>query len=189
MSARQVESPVPKMGQSTSDPLWMVAERNFDVKGIDANPCPWLPEDDGLPFFLWDRHARRTVETAILQSRPAYTAISHMWGRWRKVEQGQTKTTVRQLQTVSSLSVVTQLEPKNEDPTPRTKTRPQERGPDPRMKTRPNNEDPTQESRPPAPYQPLDTLFAALLLIQLACLPTLYSSSYGHGRLQRLLMF
>ncbi|CZS79663.1 unnamed protein product [Fusarium graminearum] len=67
----------------------------------------------------------------------------------------------------------TQLEPKN-------KTRPQERGPDPK------NEDPTQE-RGPDPKnedrqhlvdQPLDTLFAALLLIQLACLPTLYSSSY-----------
>ncbi|KAM0475771.1 hypothetical protein ACHAP7_007268 [Fusarium lateritium] len=62
--------------------------------GIDANPCPWLPEDDGLPFFLWDRHTQRTVETSSLQSRPAYTAISHTWGRWRKVDQGRGKTTV-----------------------------------------------------------------------------------------------
>ncbi|CEI60179.1 hypothetical protein FVEN_g6363 [Fusarium venenatum] len=61
--------------------------------GIDANPCPWLPKDDGLPFFLWDRHTQRTVETATLQSRPAYTAISHTWGRWRKVEQAQGKKT------------------------------------------------------------------------------------------------
>ncbi|KAM0433822.1 hypothetical protein ACHAQK_009044 [Fusarium lateritium] len=62
--------------------------------GIDANPCPWLPEDDGLPFFLWDRHTQRTVETSSLPSRPAYTAISHTWGRWRKVDQGRGKTTV-----------------------------------------------------------------------------------------------
>lgn len=50
---------------------------------------------------------------------------------------------------------------------PRTKTRTQE------SRTRPKNQD-----RQRLVDQPLDTLFAALLLIQLACVPTLYSSSY-----------
>ncbi|KAF0639770.1 hypothetical protein FPSE5266_20221 [Fusarium pseudograminearum] len=58
-------------------------------------------------------------------------------------------------------------------PFSRHPTRTQERGPDPRTRTRPKNDD-----RQRLVDQPLDTLFAALLLIQLACLPTLYSSSY-----------
>ncbi len=46
--------------------------------------CPWLKDDRGLPYYLWDRITERTVETSTLADRPAYTAISHTWGRWRE---------------------------------------------------------------------------------------------------------
>ncbi|KAH6971535.1 hypothetical protein BKA56DRAFT_594458 [Ilyonectria sp. MPI-CAGE-AT-0026] len=61
--------------------------------GVDVDPCPWLPKTGGLPFFLWDRDSRRTVEVSSLVSRPQYTAISHTWGRWEKVVAGQVKKT------------------------------------------------------------------------------------------------
>lgn len=61
--------------------------------GVHVDPCPWLPKAGGLPFFLWDRDSCRTVEVSSLISRPQYTAISHTWGRWEKVEAGQVKKT------------------------------------------------------------------------------------------------
>lgn len=35
------------------------------------------------PFYLWDNIHRRTIRTSDLGSLPAYTCISHTWGRWR----------------------------------------------------------------------------------------------------------
>lgn len=37
----------------------------------------------GLPYFLWDIEGKRTVQYQELESRPAYTIVSHTWGRWR----------------------------------------------------------------------------------------------------------
>lgn len=37
-----------------------------------------------LPFYLWDVAGSKTVETRTLSSHPAYTTISHTWGRWIK---------------------------------------------------------------------------------------------------------
>ncbi len=59
--------------------------------GNTVDPCPWLPDDRGLPFYLWDRRSRCTVEVGALQERPVYTAISHTWGRWEEREAGRTK--------------------------------------------------------------------------------------------------
>lgn len=101
----------------------------------------------------------------------------------------------RHLQTLSSLSVVVRISlspptearislPNVTDPTRTQEQDPtQEPRPDPRTRTA----SALLVRRPSAIHfselmcsvdQPLDTLFAALLLIQLACLPTLYSSSY-----------
>lgn len=49
--------------------------------------CRWLHEKPraclGRPFYLWDRHARMTVETSSLGADlPSYYCISHTWGRW-----------------------------------------------------------------------------------------------------------
>lgn len=64
------------------------------LSGVNANPCPWLPKSEGLPFYLWDRHSKQTIQVSSLISRPVYTAISHTWGRWEKMERGRVKMTV-----------------------------------------------------------------------------------------------
>ena len=49
-------------------------------------PCPWLQETDrktGYPYYLWDIAGRQTVRTGDLGDFPAYTCISHTWGRWQ----------------------------------------------------------------------------------------------------------
>lgn len=53
------------------------------TSGTSCGSCPWLAPDDGLPYFLWDRHESRTVEVSSLNVVPEYFAISHTWGRWR----------------------------------------------------------------------------------------------------------
>lgn len=62
-----------------------------DLPGLDPRcatgaslvSCPWLRGPDGLPFYLWDVKAKRTVEARTLSDRPEYTAVSHTWGRWK----------------------------------------------------------------------------------------------------------
>lgn len=56
-------------------------------------PCPWLNvratnilnfgTRKDLPKYLWDRNQGCTVEVTSLSYRPAYTIISHTWGRWK----------------------------------------------------------------------------------------------------------
>ena len=53
--------------------------------------CSWLQEDRGLPFYLWDRVSRRTIEVSSPSERLKYTAISHTWGLWEIKEAGQVK--------------------------------------------------------------------------------------------------
>ncbi|UKZ93075.1 uncharacterized protein TrAFT101_008007 [Trichoderma asperellum] len=67
---------------------------------IDCGPriaaCPWLNnknEDpfglDGWPEYLWHAKDRRLVRTRDLGLKsPAYTAISHTWGRWMSENDG-----------------------------------------------------------------------------------------------------
>lgn len=57
--------------------------------------CPWLGlkqrkatlgPTEGLPYYLWDVQAQRTLEVSTLTrggSRLRYLTISHTWGRWR----------------------------------------------------------------------------------------------------------
>lgn len=49
-----------------------------------VTPCPWLNIDSGMPYFLWDKIKRRTVKVEQLSENPAYTTISHTWGRGEK---------------------------------------------------------------------------------------------------------
>lgn len=54
-------------------------------------PCPWLDRSRTLalfPHYLWDTQKRETVETSRLVTRPAYTVISHTWGRWKLADNG-----------------------------------------------------------------------------------------------------
>ncbi|KAL3475922.1 hypothetical protein BJX99DRAFT_258999 [Aspergillus californicus] len=56
--------------------------------GASASPCAWLPASvphEDMPYYLWDIQERRTCVTKQLKERVPYTAISHTWGRWRKV--------------------------------------------------------------------------------------------------------
>ncbi|KAJ4152250.1 hypothetical protein NW754_004045 [Fusarium falciforme] len=48
-------------------------------------PCSWLADSKkhGLPYYLWDIKAQRTVAVKDFPEAPAYTIISHTWGRWR----------------------------------------------------------------------------------------------------------
>lgn len=56
--------------------------------------CAWLSaldkRENVLPFWLWDRELKRTVQTqTVLNSLSQsldYVAISHTWGRWKKDE-------------------------------------------------------------------------------------------------------
>ncbi|MCJ1387455.1 hypothetical protein MMC18_000298 [Xylographa bjoerkii] len=61
--------------------------KNNPMASLPANiePCHWIiPDEESsrLPYYLWDRIDRVTVVTEHLDS-PAYTAISHTWGRWQ----------------------------------------------------------------------------------------------------------
>jgi len=54
--------------------------------GASIEPCPWLNYERGediLPYYLWDRQMRKTVETRELEDSPDYIAVSHTWGRWK----------------------------------------------------------------------------------------------------------
>src|SRR5262249_10645447 len=48
-------------------------------------PCHWLTDNKkrGLPYYLWDIEAQRPVGVKDLPEAPAYTIVSHTWGRWR----------------------------------------------------------------------------------------------------------
>lgn len=52
--------------------------------GANIEPCPWIDDTLGLPYFLWDIERGQTIETSGLAECPTYTAISHTWGRWQK---------------------------------------------------------------------------------------------------------
>ncbi|KAL2013626.1 hypothetical protein VTN00DRAFT_1151 [Thermoascus crustaceus] len=56
----------------------------FCATGSSVESCPWLEDISGLPYYLWDRVRRETIEVHTLTSTPSYTAISHTWGRWQK---------------------------------------------------------------------------------------------------------
>lgn len=67
------------------DHTWHYSAPVFDV-------CPWLAPpklrsaaaDEGYPHFLWDIVNCCTIETTTLKRPlPAYTCVSHTWGRWR----------------------------------------------------------------------------------------------------------
>ncbi|KAG8526664.1 uncharacterized protein KY384_008093 [Bacidia gigantensis] len=66
------------------------AEDVSQPKGAIIEACPWLPEDSkrGLPYFLWDINEQKTVRVDELENRPAYTVVSHTWGRWRIQDEG-----------------------------------------------------------------------------------------------------
>lgn len=60
-------------------------KRGTTFSGASIQPCPWLDEaviGNDLPYFLWDRHAHKTIQVDSLSSRPDYIAVSHTWGRW-----------------------------------------------------------------------------------------------------------
>ncbi|KAI0146487.1 hypothetical protein BJ166DRAFT_65726 [Pestalotiopsis sp. NC0098] len=70
-------------------------------RGPLIRACPWLDQHesasphryptDGLeswPRYLWDITKRCTIDVHHLNlMRPAYTTISHTWGRWAKIEE------------------------------------------------------------------------------------------------------
>ena len=55
--------------------------------GANIKPCPWLSDEPGMPYYLWSVNEGRTIETMSLNEVPIYTAISHTWGRWAKLNQ------------------------------------------------------------------------------------------------------
>ena len=58
--------------------------------GASLSPCPWLPEQIGMPYYLWDVENEQTREVTDIFTEtgncPNYVAISHTWGRWIKPE-------------------------------------------------------------------------------------------------------
>ncbi|RDW56568.1 hypothetical protein BP6252_14096 [Coleophoma cylindrospora] len=71
---------------------------DFPHQGLECGPmleiCSWLQQDIGtkpdstsLPYYLWDRCTKSTIQTANLKESPSYIAISHTWGRWKKTNQ------------------------------------------------------------------------------------------------------
>lgn len=52
--------------------------------GANLEPCSWLKDEGGLPYYLWSIKENQTIETSSLDMVPMYTAISHTWGRWQK---------------------------------------------------------------------------------------------------------
>jgi hypothetical protein len=48
--------------------------------------CSWLVPatgTTGMPYYLWDITRKITIITKDMDDSPAYTCISHTWGRWR----------------------------------------------------------------------------------------------------------
>lgn len=54
------------------------------VVSPSVTPCSWLDIDSGMPYFLWDKTNRCTVRVQDLPKKPAYTTVSHTWGRWER---------------------------------------------------------------------------------------------------------
>lgn len=57
-----------------------------EYQGATLDPCSWISLQtgkDGLPYYLWDIAGKRTVVVTDLSDIPAYSCISHTWGRWR----------------------------------------------------------------------------------------------------------
>ena len=52
--------------------------------GANIDPCPWLSDEAGLPYYLWSIELSQVVETSKIERTSYYTAISHTWGRWQK---------------------------------------------------------------------------------------------------------
>ena len=55
--------------------------------GANIDPCPWLSDEPGMPYYLWSISESQVIETSTLEEIPLYTAISHTWGRWEKSSQ------------------------------------------------------------------------------------------------------
>ena len=45
--------------------------------GANIDPCPWLPNEAGLPYYLWSIERNQVVETSEIKDGSYYTAISH----------------------------------------------------------------------------------------------------------------
>jgi hypothetical protein len=61
----------------------------FDLSAT-IEPCPWLQAQGdmkGLPHYLWDIAAGRTVVVSELPDKVEYITISHTWGRWQKKDE------------------------------------------------------------------------------------------------------
>lgn len=72
----------------TSEERRVTARRFEDTETLRLHPWRLLqPSNQGtrnnLPYYLWDKEGKCTVETAQLNLRPLYAVISHTWGRWR----------------------------------------------------------------------------------------------------------
>jgi hypothetical protein len=53
-------------------------------KTIPLLSTSYRATSSGLPYYLWDRQSRETVETRAILGPVEYTALSHTWGRWRE---------------------------------------------------------------------------------------------------------
>ena len=49
--------------------------------GANIDPCPWLSDEPGIPYYLWSIRESQIIETSTLDEIPVYTAISYTWGR------------------------------------------------------------------------------------------------------------
>ena len=75
-------STAPKMAFSHCN--WEKSPRSIEMALL--GPCSWLQESGcktGYSYYLWDVAGRQTVRTGDLGDSPAYTCISHTWGRWQ----------------------------------------------------------------------------------------------------------
>lgn len=62
--------------------------------GACLKPCDWLEHkggEMGMPYYLWDVRNKQTREVKDiireLGEHPKYVAVSHTWGRWRKLDE------------------------------------------------------------------------------------------------------
>jgi hypothetical protein len=82
---RQVSGGVPGSSGLSGEQTYTT---NDPLPSAILEVCPWLSAEKkaGLPYYLWDIEAKETVVVKELTGSPAYTIISHTWGRWRVPE-------------------------------------------------------------------------------------------------------